>query len=349
MSLFSTKNSLVLGSSWRDVWAWRWTRKTIGILSHPISIFVTLQAVCVAITVLWVIWFVNQYETIQEANQRIGAMQTNQSFGLGLLIAGCILLGVLIVGVCFLFIFAQRQRSINAQQKNFISSVTHELRSPLASLRLGFETLANVSSSQATTEKVLMMIESDIERLSRLVDQILLSARLDRGLHVFDKAEVFSVKEEFADAIARSTYLDPDSFSRIKVECPDALALTGNKGAFALIIGNLIENAIKYSPKGSPISASVALDDSGNSVHLTIQDQGFGLHKNERKRIFKMFQRSPTARTKAISGTGLGLFIVRTMCRSLGGKVWAESDGLGKGSTFRVILPVSDKLGLSQG
>ena len=309
----------------------------IKLLTHPIFVFVSLQIVWVILIILWVTWFLNQQEGFNQLGKNLGK-SADTTTSVIFLVIGCVLLGIILFGVLALFVFAQRQTSLIRQQKSFVSSVTHELRSPLASLQLSFETMQKRNLPDAVAKKLFEMVSRDVERLSRLVDRILISARLDRGLLTLD-----SVPERFylADIIEvvkeEAEYLDLNLHNRIVVSGEPTLEMTSSRQAVTQILGNLVENAIKYSPLETAIEIGVSRHDE--KVLITITDNGFGLAKKDLRKIFKMFHRAEVATKKAIAGTGLGLFIVKTTAKSLGGKVWVESAGLGRGSTFFVLLP----------
>ncbi len=307
-------------------------------MGHPITIFVSLQIVWLAITLIWVIWFVGAQAEIAALAQRFGKEFFDSRVTVSILVVGCVLLGVLLVGTITLFVFGQRQTAAARQHRNFVSSVTHELKSPLASLQLSFETMAAHKLDQPTSDKLMGMIDSDIERLRRLVDQILVAGRLDRGALGFDEEyKIIEFRPLIDRIIERLSYLDADVVARVTIDCPPKLQLRVPVAALTLVLNNLLENALKYSPKKSAIVVAVA--ERGGQTLLSVKDQGFGLDKKDQRRIFKMFHRNESAVKKAIPGTGLGLYIVRSAVRVLGGKVWVESEGRDKGATFHVSLP----------
>jgi signal transduction histidine kinase len=311
--------------------------RALRIATHPVSVFVLLQGVCIAVTVLWVVWFLNQNEALQQVERVLGEKNIDHSFGIGLLIAGCILLGVLIVGLIVLFTNAQRIASLNRQQQNFLSSVTHELRSPLASLQLAFDTVRARELGREQRDQLFQYVDRDLSRLKRLVDQILLSAKLDRGMIDLQKVDEVMMKDLVEDVISRASHLDSGITSRISLSCDPELRVRTSKDGISLILGNFLENAVKYSPRGSPITITVAYRD--RACQIAVSDQGFGLMPRERKKVFKMFHRSESATSRAIPGTGLGLYIVSTIAKALGGKVWADSRGRNLGSTFYLKVP----------
>jgi len=313
---------------------------------HPITVFVALQVVSVAVLVIWVVWFIRSQEEIASIASSFGR-QYQETWGsgtaIGALVAGCILLGVILVGTVVLFVSGQQKAAAIQQQQRFISSVTHELRSPLSSLQLAFETIQSRPLDESTRQKLFGMALGDIGRLSRLVDQILISARLDRGILLsLQDAEDFDPYAAIRDICAGASHLDRSVMDRVTITVPSGLKLHTSPQVLGLLLGNLVENAIKYSPAGSPILVKLlALD---GFIEFRVEDKGFGLDKKDAAKIFKMFHRAEIASLRAIPGTGLGLFIVKNAVQALGGKVWAESPGPGKGSTFVVKLPYSDKI-----
>ena len=311
----------------------------LRLLKHPIFIFVICQILWIAILLLWVLWSVDLLNTFHQINlKRIEGIDSDGT--ITVLVVGCILLGMLLVGSVTLFIFGQKQSYLFRAQQDFLSSVTHELRSPLASLQLTFETLNHRKVDPDTQKKLFENAGRDIERLGRLVNQVLISARLDRGIAAFtdEKVEDLQLKILLEQAMDRAKWLDSNLTSRVSIRCPSYITIYVSKPALMLVLSNLIENAIKYSDQSSPIEIKAWVTQEGR-VQISIIDQGLGIQKEQIQRIFRLFQRGPIASKKAIPGTGVGLFIVKGILKVLGGKVWAESDGPGKGSTFNVLLP----------
>lgn len=308
-------------------------------IAHPITIFVGLQLVWLALILMWIIWFVGQQESISELAKRVGQDYFDSSTVVAMLVVGCVLLSVLLVGTIMLFVFGQRQSNAVRQQRSFVSSVTHELKSPLASLQLAFETLIAHKLSEEQNHRLMEMIHTDIERLKRLVDQILVAGRLDRGIEPnADDQQDFLVRELIERIAERLSYLDPKLKGRLTIDCPERLTLRASRSTMVLILNNLMENAIKYSPRDAAIDITVIANEI--AVELRVKDRGYGLDKRDMRRIFKMFHRSESAIKKAIPGTGLGLYIVKSSVRMLGGRVWAESPGKNQGTTFFVSLPM---------
>jgi len=307
---------------------------------HPISIFVAIQILSVTLISLWVVWFLGRQRDMEQMLGRLRGIEPpiDPSSGTAVLVVGIVALVLVLVGSVLLFIWGQRQASFVRQQRSFVSSVTHELRTPLASIHLAHETLLNRNLPDATRDKLLNMSLLDIDRLTRLVNQILISSRLDRGLAMFqDDVQAIPIKQRLTEILQSLVHLDTSAMARVSINCPESLIFQMSDNAFNLILGNLIENAFKYSPPSSLIKITV--EKQPHMTKFSIQDQGVGLDKRDRRRIFKMFYRGQQASKKAIPGTGLGLFIVKTSLEQLGGKATVESQGRGLGSTFHVWLP----------
>jgi signal transduction histidine kinase len=304
----------------------------------PLVVFVTLQVAWVAITVMWVIWFVEKNEQIRKLAEDFGAAYFDSQYALTTLVIGCVLLGMLAIGMIILFVSGLRQSRLVAQQRSFVSSVTHELRSPLSSLQLTLETLKTRKPDPGTRDRMVDMAIVDVQRLSRLVNQILVSAKLDRGLAGFeDQAEVINLAEIIGKAASRLHWLDQDLDARLRINCSDAIRINSAPSIVSLVISNLLENAIKYSPKATPIEVTV--QDKKSGVEISVQDHGYGIAKSDLKRVFQMFYRGNVAKSKAIPGTGIGLFMVKSLTRLVGGNTEVRSNGLGMGTTFVVHFP----------
>ena len=299
-----------------------------------------MQILWAAILTLWVIWFVGRRREIERLASQLNPslLPTDDTSVVALIVIGIVMLSLLGAGTIMLFTWGQRQASLIQQQRHFVSSVTHELRTPLASIHLAYETLAGRELPEATRKKLLSMSLVDIERLIRLVNQILISSRLDRGLSMFkDDLTNNVVKSAITDVLGTLTHLDAGILARVTLDIDERLSWRGSQNAFNIIMGNLLENAIKYSPPKSQIQVSAVR--SGDYLLISVADKGIGLSKRDKKKIFKMFYRSSDATSKAIPGTGLGLFIVKTTLEQLGGSISVESAGAGEGSTFKVTLP----------
>ena len=307
--------------------------------THPIGVFVLLQIVWVAVLILWVVLFISQKDAAFQLAKTLGEKEIDPTYGIALLTIGCVLLGIILLGTVMLFVWTQKQASFLNQQKSFVSSVTHELRSPLASLQLSFETLKNRDVSEQTRAKLFEMIERDLNRQLMLIERILITSRLDRGVFELEPSkEPTPLKGLIEGVINQSGHLCDNLEARVTIICDDQLAAHVPKLGLNLILSNLLENAVKYSPSGSSITIEAARE--AKRILIRVQDQGLGLSSKDLRKVFRMFYRANTASKKAIHGTGLGLFIVSSTVKLISGTIWAESDGPGKGTAFYVSLPL---------
>lgn len=324
-------------------------RIILHVMSHPIFIFVSFQCVWITLTLFWVVWFTPGLEGIREIFQTDTLALTDQS-GIIIekprdtilkLIMGLVMLGTLLFGAIWLFWFGQNRASYYRQQQIFISSVTHELRAPITTLNLILSNLKNTQFSPKKSENLLNIGEQELTRLMHLINNILLTARLDRGIDMLDeKKQKITVKSLLEIAVERNKALDQDLMSRVHIKCLAGISINAPKTALLTLFSNLIENAIKYSPEKSPISISAAYY-AGEYVDVTFTDEGYGIEEEDLRKIFKMFYRGDISKKQAIAGTGVGLFIVRTITKLLRGKVWAESQGRGNGAKLIVRLPIN--------
>jgi len=256
-----------------------------------------------------------------------------------LLFFGILLLIAIIAGVVLNTTFLVREIRRNAQHDAFINAVTHELKTPVASIRLYLETLQTRNVDEARKQEFYCTMLDDSDRLLGTIEQILRTGRTGhahRALHL-TPIDFGGVIEECLSR-ARRLYHVPEealsfrSGSDITVMC-DAEEVRA-------AVSNLIDNAVKYS--GNEVKVDVETENiDGRYVAVRVKDKGPGIPKSELKQIFKRFYRVPGPLAARTKGTGLGLFIVRSVAKRHGGRAWAESEGPGQGSTFVLMLPIA--------
>jgi two-component system, OmpR family, sensor histidine kinase SenX3 len=253
------------------------------------------------------------------------------------LVLGIIFFSVIIAGVVVNTIFLVREIRRNEQQDSFLNAVTHELKTPIASIRLYLETLQSRGVDDAQRRDFYRIMLEDADRLLATVDQVLKAGEARHGSHSKQWLEVdFSkIVEETAD-LARLRHNLPPHTLRFGSEPPAELLVLGKPEELRTAVFNLFDNAIKYSGAEKNIVVDLATTDR-DTIVLSVRDRGIGIPRPELKRIFSRFYR--VSNTGQVKGTGLGLFIVRAVARRYGGDAYAESEGEGRGSTFTISLP----------
>jgi signal transduction histidine kinase len=248
---------------------------------------------------------------------------------------------VLIIVVLVLFVISLARGIIEVRkQDTFIDSVTHELKSPLASLQLCLETLGREGLEEDAQEKLRHMMLDDVDRLHAFIDDVLEANRLSYarpGMMNLSDVPLLQLAEQCAESVRVRHKLDPQE---LFVDVDPELIVTTDCAALEIVVKNLIDNAAKYSERPARVEV-VARRDVDNKVLLEVTDKGIGIDRKNLKRVFHRFYRVEDQEVRQRRGTGLGLFVVWALVKQLGGRVQALSEGRGKGTTMRVELPVA--------
>jgi signal transduction histidine kinase len=271
----------------------------------------------------------------------IGWMVLNWREGL-LLVLGVVFFLVIIAGGVLNTIFLVREVRRNEQHDTFINAVTHELKTPVASIRLYLETLQRHPDVPAEKRREFyrVMLE-DSDRLQRLVEQVLLAARSPRQRLLHRTPVDLRVLARDCVDVSRARHRLPEASLRFEDRTPPAFSPTvlGDADELRAAVLNLVDNAVHYSPSAIHVTVEL-LPVEPERIAVRVRDEGIGISRAELKRIFRRFYRIPEAVAMRLKGTGLGLFIVSSVARKHGGRVFAESDGPGRGSTFTLLLPL---------
>lgn len=257
-----------------------------------------------------------------------------------LLVFGIIFFSLIIVGLVLNTTFLIREIRRNEQHDAFINAVTHELKTPLASIRLYLETLKKRDITEEQRQKFYDIMLADSDQLLQTVEQVLRAGSAGQRRRRLNRT-IIDVGELTAEciALARTRYnLEPESVVYTESLGGQPARVKGDVEELRAAVLNLLDNAVKYSDKGIHLAVEVAaLDDK--RIALRVADSGIGLPPAQLNRIFKRFYRVPGRVMARVKGTGLGLFIVRSIVEKHGGKVFAESEGPGLGTTFTIQLP----------
>jgi two-component system, OmpR family, sensor histidine kinase SenX3 len=253
------------------------------------------------------------------------------------LVLGIIFFGVIIAGVVVNTIFLVREIRRNEQQDSFLNAVTHELKTPIASIRLYLETLQSRGIDDAQRREFYRIMLEDADRLLATVEQVLKAGEARQGSRQehWQEVDFAKIVEETAE-LARLRHNLPPQTMRFAAEARGELLVMGKPEELRTAVFNLFDNAIKYSGEQKDIVVDLASAER-DTIVLSVRDRGIGIPRPELKRIFSRFYRVPNS--GQVKGTGLGLFIVRAVARRYGGDAYAESEGEGRGSTFTISLP----------
>ncbi len=265
---------------------------------------------------------------------QVGWSVLNWRFGV-LFVLGSIFFLLLIAGVVLNTIFLVREIRRNEQHDAFLNAVTHELKTPVASIKLYLETLERREIAPDKRKEFYRIMTDDSNRLLGTIEQVLEASRVgNRNRRGKQDVSLVDVITECVEVAKQRHHLE-DERVHIEKQLPtgDKAVVRGEGQELKSAVTNLIENAIKYS--GGNVKVAVELERlNGQRVALRVRDQGTGIPEAELKRIFGRFYRVPGVATQKVKGTGLGLFIVRAVAKKHGGRAYAESPGSGLGSTF---------------
>ena len=260
----------------------------------------------------------------------------------GMLVLGLIVFPLIITGVVLNTIFLVREIRRNEQHDAFINAVTHELKTPVASIRLYLQTLQSRDIDDSKRQEFYRVMVDDTDRLLGTIEQVLRAGSAGAKLRHASRTPIdLSAMVRDCLALARTRHHLPEEALTYRESLANGSAprVLGNEDELKAVVSNLVDNAIKYS--GQLVRVAVELEQpEAARATLRVRDQGVGMSSGELNRIFKRFYRIPGAVATRVKGTGLGLFIARSVIARHGGKVFAESEGPGHGSTFTVQLPV---------
>jgi len=292
-----------------------------GAIAFFITLGVCLTALAVALNVTWV-----------HINGRRIALD----------VLGVFLFAILIAGVVLNTVFLVREIRRNERQDSFLNAVTHELKTPIASVRLHLDTLQKRSVDEEQRQQFYVRMQSDTDRLLATVEQVLKAGELGQRERVQRRGRI-ELKPLVAECIAitlRRHHVSEDAIQLHDVPGDVRLFVSANPEDLRTAVLNLLDNAVKYSPQGVHVQCRLGIEHYTWAV-LTITDTGLGIQPHDLRRIFKRFYRAASSDRVKIKGTGLGLFLVRTIVRQHGGDVRALSEGPGKGSTMILRLPLA--------
>lgn len=306
-------------------------------LINPILIFILIQLAWVGMLVLWIYWYIDKHQLIKDLARKYQPILLEKSFsGTWLiLLEGSLLMLLILTGIYFIFVFYLKLHTLNLLQNNFISSVTHELKSPLASIQLYLETMKFKELSLKDKQTFIDYMLKDTERLSCLINNILKANQFEKKVIKYNFIET-DLKVFLRKYFDYQHNLTPDSYT-INVQNNKDFKCAIDNETFTYAINNMVDNAIKYNRKKLLLELSLSSDKK--NCYIEFKDNGIGIEKEYQKKIFNKFYRIGDEMKRTDMGTGLGLFLVNKIIRSHKGKITVISQGKDAGSNFKITLP----------
>ena len=258
------------------------------------------------------------------------------------LILGIISFALIIAGLIVYTVFLVLEIKRNEDHDTFINAVTHELKTPIASMRLYLQTLQSRDVDEARRREFYDIMLADADRLHRTVEQVLKAGASGQKAKIVARAPV-DMTALATECVRLATTRHHLAGAAIALEAhpasdAGALIVSGDADELRTVITNLLDNAVKYSGAAVNVTVSVAAP-APDTVWVRVQDRGVGIPRKQLKRIFNRFYRVQMRTLKQVKGTGLGLYIVRSIAHAHGGRVFAQSEGEGRGATFTLELP----------
>jgi signal transduction histidine kinase len=250
---------------------------------------------------------------------------------------GSFALAISLFGISFYSFLTIKEIQLNRRQANFVDSVTHELKTPIAALRLYLDTLLMREPEPADRREFYATMNSELSRLDRLINQLLEVGRLDAIGHQAEP-ETVRIDELLTQCAQAAALQHKQEFSQVFRLNVAPLELVSRRLVLEMIFGNLMDNAVKYGGR-PPLVTVEAFSRGRERIVVRVSDNGAGVPAEDRRRIFQLFVRGRDELQRTKQGTGLGLYIVRTLVSMLKGRIAVSDNTGGTGSVFEVTLP----------
>jgi two-component system, OmpR family, sensor histidine kinase SenX3 len=257
------------------------------------------------------------------------------------LLLGSLVFAAIITGLILNTTFLVREIRRNEQHNAFVNAVTHELKTPVTSIRLHLETLKSRAATmdESKRREFYDVMLQDSDRLLHTIEQVLTAGQKGRVPAQRSRVDLRALADECVTLTRAQRHLAPEAV-KVTTTSEDPVEVMGDPDQLRGAVLNLLDNAVKYSRDNVLVEVEVAQRQSDLAT-VRVRDRGIGIPPSETKRIFRRFYRTPWALTQRVKGTGLGLFIVAETAKRHGGRVFAESEGIGRGSAFTIELPAA--------
>ena len=305
--------------------------------AYNLVIFILAQLVWLAVLLLWIYWYVKNNIIFEQVGENISPQIVYDAPSVFPFVGGIVLLTGLSVSLVLIFRHLNIQIKLNALYDNFIANVTHELKSPLSSIQLYLETLNSRDVPEEKKKEFYGLMMRDAERLKNLVNSILEIASMDKKKFNRD-FEVYKADETIKKIILESAEQFQLKVDSIKFSGDAGCDILLDRSSIKTVFDNLVDNSIKYSIY--PLQITVKFKRNTKKAEIEFSDNGIGIPNDQIKKIFQKFHRIYDKDIPNVKGTGLGLYVVREIIKNHKGKIYAFSNGKGKGANFKIELPI---------
>lgn len=295
------------------------------------------QLVWLAVLLLWIYWYVSNNIIFEQVGEKVAPQIVYDAPSVFPFVGGIVLLTGLSVSLVLIFRHLNIQIKLNALYDNFIANVTHELKSPLSSIQLYLETLNSRNVPEEKRKEFYEVMMRDSERLKNLINSILEIAVMDKKK--MDKQfDIYKADETIKKIIVESAEQFQLKDNIIKFSGDAGCDVLLDRNSIKTVFDNLVDNSIKYSVL--PLEIWIKFKRNSKKIEIEFSDNGIGIPHEEIKKIFQKFHRIYDKDIPNVKGTGLGLYVVKEIIKNHKGKIFAASEGKGKGSKFKIELPV---------
>ncbi|MCD6122856.1 MAG: HAMP domain-containing histidine kinase [Spirochaetales bacterium] len=299
--------------------------------AHPVIVFIIAQIAWISLVGMWIYLYISNWIILKKVGTKFSIEILTERVNIFMLISGIGLLLLILGGMYVIFIYLAKQVDIAKSYDNFIASVTHELKSPLASIQLYLETLKKRSIPEDRKEEFIRLMLKDTERLKNYIDSILEVSRIEQRRPIFNFAVL-----DGAETV--KSIIEDFHYKNLRVISDDSGNIVADRDSLAIVVRNLLDNAFRYSRPESQVD--IHMYCRKNTFIIDVKDRGIGIPLSDQKNIFNKFYRLRDPNKPRVTGSGLGLYMVKEIVKHHKGRVVVLSGGLGSGATFRVSFPL---------
>lgn len=309
---------------------------------HPVFVFIFSIIALGTSLFLYIYWYMEVSTGLEAVVRKfnISPDQVLESQTWVVILVLSVLVAIILLGIFTIFVYNHKTFQLYRLQQNFINNFTHELKTPVTSLKLYLETFLKHELSRDEQAKYIHYMIQDVGRLSDNINRILNLAKIESKSYGGDfiVSDIVQVIEQFYHC---NNHLFRNCDIHIHHPAGASFPYSINISLFEMLLINLLTNAIKYNKSDVP-RVDIRFEARKRQLHICFEDNGIGLAKSEIKKIFRQFYQVGRSDNMTAKGSGLGLYLVQSIARIHKGKVVAESNGVGKGSVFTLILPLQN-------